>query len=70
MDVSNLSRDERLELYQLLQEKSRRLKFNRINGLFPDEGPLRRAMYPKHVEFFRAGLTKIERLFLPSSLSG
>ncbi|MBM96012.1 MAG: hypothetical protein CMI09_09235 [Oceanospirillaceae bacterium] len=70
MDVSNLSRDERLELYQLLQEKSRRLKFNRINGLFPDEGPLRRAMYPKHVEFFRAGLTKIERLFMAGNRVG
>ncbi|MFL0806750.1 MAG: terminase family protein [Oceanobacter sp.] len=70
MDLSDLSRDEKLELYRLLEEKSRRLKFNRINGLFPDEGPLRRAMYPKHVEFFRAGLTKTERLFMAGNRVG
>jgi len=36
---------------------------NKIWSYFPDEGPLRRELYPKHVEFFRAGLVYRERLF-------
>ena len=32
-----------------------RRKRNRIQTYFPDTGPLRRALYPKHLEFFAAG---------------
>lgn len=32
-----------------------RRKRNRIATYFPDTGPLRRALYPKHMEFFAAG---------------
>ena len=35
-----------------------------IDTRFPDEGPLRRELYVKHLEFFRAGAVHRERLFL------
>lgn len=36
---------------------------NRFAAFFPDEGPLRRELYHKHLEFFRAGKDYTERLF-------
>lgn len=37
---------------------------------FPDEGPFRRELYPKHIEFFRLGKTKPERLMLAANRVG
>ena len=54
----------------LLREKHDRLKYNRLERMFPDEGPLRRELYPKHLEFFKAGATHKEVLFLAANRSG
>jgi hypothetical protein len=40
---------------QMEAELDRRTSENRIDSYYPDEGPLRRELYPKHLEFFRAG---------------
>ena len=45
-------------------------RFNLFERLFPDDGPLRRALYPKHVEFFGAGLTHQQRLFMAGNRVG
>lgn len=37
---------------------------------FPDEGPLRRELYPKHMEFFAAGATFRERAFIAANRVG
>lgn len=37
---------------------------------FPDEGPLRRELYPKHLALFAAGATYRQRLMLASNRSG
>ena len=37
---------------------------------YPDEGPLRRDLYPKHLSFFAAGLEHRERLFLAANRVG
>jgi phage terminase large subunit-like protein len=37
-----------------LEAELRRRKRNKIDGLFPDEGPYRRALYPKHMQVIRA----------------
>src|SRR5262249_37666878 len=42
---------------QMEAELVRRTSESRIDGYYPDEGPLRRELYPKHLEFFRAGMT-------------
>jgi phage terminase large subunit-like protein len=41
-----------------------------IQHLFPDEGPYARHLYPKHLEFFRAGLRCRERLFISANRIG
>ena len=53
-----------------LQEAIRRRKTNRIDWYYPDEGPLRRELYPKSLEFFAAGLTKTERCGMAANRVG
>lgn len=43
---------------------------DKIRTYFPDTGPLRRELYPKHLEFFRAGREHSERLFLAGNRVG
>lgn len=54
-------------LVQELTEHDRRRK---IYTYYPAEGPLRRELYPKHLEFFRAGLHHRERLALAANRVG
>src|SRR5688572_17268819 len=51
----------------LVEEKE---KFGRFDALFPDEGPLRRELYVKHLEFFKAGLNYRERCFMAGNRVG
>lgn len=45
-------------------------KFGRFEALFPADGPLRRALYPKHLEFFRVGSKYRERCFMAGNRVG
>lgn len=69
-NLSALSRPQKLELLTLLEERERRVKTNAIRKYFPTEGPLRRELYPKHMEFFRAGLHHRERLMCAANRVG
>src|SRR5882724_9992287 len=40
---------------QLKANLSRREKFRKLYSYYPDDGPLRRELYPRHMEFFAAG---------------
>lgn len=54
----------------LLAEIERKGKENRIRSLFPDSGPFRRELYPKHLQFFEAGLTHQERCMMAGNRVG
>ena len=54
----------------LLQEKQKRLTERKILTYYPDEGPLRRELYPKHQAFFTAGAAKRQRLMLAANRVG
>lgn len=54
------------ELLALLEELERR----ESSRLFPDTGPLRRELYPKHLEFFRLGSSKAIRAFIAANRIG
>ena len=41
-----------------------------IDTLYPDEGPVRRELYPKHMEFYAAGVEHQERAIIASNRSG
>lgn len=42
----------------------------RMRQFFPDTGPLRRELYPRHLAFFRAGKTYRERAFVAANRIG
>lgn len=68
--MSSDNRAARLALLAALEEKARRKRYNLIRELFPDEGPYRRELYGKHLEFFRAGKYHKERLFMAGNRVG
>jgi phage terminase large subunit-like protein len=53
-----------------LEAEYERLRYNRIEELFPADGPLRRELYTKHLEFFADGATRRERLFRAANRAG
>ena len=65
-----LTSSEKRELLALLEEKERRASRRRIETMFPETGPLRRELYPRHLEFFQAGAEHRERLFLAANRVG
>lgn len=65
-----LDYSEKLELLQLLEEQERRRSRRKLSSYYPDQGPLRRDLYPKHLEFFRAGREHRERLMLAANRIG
>lgn len=59
-----------MNLSDLLQEKSRREKLNKLSTLYPESGPLRRELYSKHLEFFKAGAIHQERAAIAGNRCG
>src|ERR1035441_8845651 len=43
---------------------------SKLHAMFPDEGPYRRELYPRHIEFLAAGATFRERLFMAANRTG
>src|SRR5947209_1230409 len=65
---SKLMRAEEAKAIQ--KELQRRTERRKITTYYPDEGPLRRELYPKHCEFFAAGPKYRERLILAANRVG
>ena len=64
------TRESLAELAGLLAEIQRRSSRRKIRTYYPDEGPLRRELYPRHLEFFAAGAKYRERLLLAANRVG
>lgn len=61
-----------LNLDNIRAERARRAGIlpRRLALFFPDQGPFRRDLYQKHLEFFAAGRTFMERLFMAANRVG
>lgn len=57
-------------LLEQVKEAAEYNRYNRIKLYYPDTGPLRRELYRKHLEFFRAGSTHQQRLFMAANRIG
>ncbi len=57
-------------MLRLLEERERRKKRRKLWTVYPDEGPLRRALYPKHLQFFEAGKQHQERAAIAANRVG
>lgn len=64
------TREETLDILAIIEEKERRLKGRKILTYFPEQGPLRRELYKKHMQFFEAGATHEERAFIAANRVG
>lgn len=56
-------------LAEIIRERERRER-NKIQSYYPDAGPLRRELYPKHMGFFAAGATERERAMIAANRVG
>ena len=65
-----MDKTEKIELLSLLEEQERREKTRRLFSYYPDEGPLRRELYPKHLQFFSAGSGHQERAAIAGNRCG
>lgn len=58
------------QLLDYLHEMDNYNKYNKIELLYPDTGPLRRELYPKHMQFFKAGKKYSERAAVAANRVG
>ncbi len=58
------------ELLALFEEQKRRKDGRRLVEYYPDEGSLRRELYPKHIAFFEAGKHHRERAAMAANRVG
>jgi phage terminase large subunit-like protein len=70
IDISRLTKAELVELVQVAEELNRRSRMRRIDYFYPDEGELRRELYVKHLEFFKAGASYRERCIIAANRIG
>jgi phage terminase large subunit-like protein len=68
--MSDLADADLAELLKLLEAEARARGRRAIDLLFPDTGPLRRELYPKHLAFIAAGATRRERCMLAGNRVG
>ncbi len=68
--LSSLSEEALSEIALELEALERIDRQTRLFQLYPDTGPLRRELYPKHQAFFRAGVDKIERAAIAANRVG
>lgn len=61
---------EKQELAKLLAERVRRTEQRRWLTYYPDEGPLRRELYPKHMAFFATGTRYQQRMMMAANRIG
>ena len=57
-------------LLELLGEVDERHRYNAIGGLFPDKGPLRRELYPKHIQLINKTSEYQELCFIAANRVG
>lgn len=58
------------QIVEIVEKIQRDIARRRIDTYYPETGPLRRELYPKHTAYFAAGLHHRERLFLAANRVG
>ena len=69
-NIDHLSRDQKEQYLQLLKEKNSRISRQKILQYYPEEGPLSRHNYPKHMTFFEMGSKFSERCMMAANRIG
>lgn len=70
VDLSTLSRVELEELFHTLEELDNRTRYNKLDYIFPEDGPLSRHAYEKTISFMNASLNFNELLLVGGNQIG
>lgn len=70
VNLNELSQAELVKIAEALQVLDQRKKYNKQEALFPETGPYRRDLYPKHMLFFEAGASYKERALIAGNRTG
>lgn len=62
--------EEKQQTLELLQTREKTLACNKIQSFYPADGPLRRELYAKHLQYFAAGKDHRERAFIAANRIG
>jgi len=65
-----MTRNEKIEVIKTIEQKMLRDSRRQLYTLYPDTGPLRRELYPRHLMFFKAGAKYRERCALSANRIG
>lgn len=68
--IDKASRTDLLRALDLLDERVRRQRRRKFWTYFPESGPFRRELYPRHMEFFRLGADHSTRCFMAANRVG
>jgi phage terminase large subunit-like protein len=68
--IDSLSYSEKREAVEIAEELARRKARRVLFTMYPETGPLRRELYPKHMEFFALGATHRERAAIAANRVG
>jgi phage terminase large subunit-like protein len=69
-NLAMLSPEQKKAVFILVEEQRKRKERRHIDDFFPEAGPLRRELYPKHLAFFKAGTTFRERAIMAANRVG
>lgn len=69
-ELARLAPDDLAELVAIVERQEHDWSRRYFDRLYPDDGPLRRALYPKHLEFFERGCAHQERAFIAGNRVG
>ena len=58
------------EYIKILEARAYRQNYCKLYDLFPDDGPYRRELYPKHIAFLNAGAKYAQRAFIAGNRTG
>lgn len=70
LNLALLTSSEKRELLALLEERERRKARRKFFAMYPETGPLRRELYPKHMQFFAGGAEHLERCMMAANRVG
>jgi len=70
VNLNDLSREELVKLAETLSIIDDRATYDKQQFLFPETGPFRRDLYPKHMLFFEAGASYKERALIAGNRTG
>lgn len=68
--IKLLAPEKQRDVLKKIVEAKRRIATTKLYSYYPETGPLRRELYPKHMEFFAAGKDFTERCFMAANRIG